>query len=74
MSLCKSGQILNCCHPNALMTLTEYLEDYASPETKKIGYEMIERELMRIPRENVREIARENIEAMKHDNKRDFRF
>ena len=56
------------------MTLTEYLEDYASPETKKIGYEMIERELERIPRENVREIARENIEAMKHDNKRDFRF
>ncbi len=74
MALCKSGQILNCCHPNALMTLTEYLEDYASPETKKLGYEMIERELMRIPRENVREIARENIEAMKNDNKRDFRF
>lgn len=74
MSLCKSGQILNCCHPNALMTLTEYLEDYASPETKRIGYEMIERELMRIPRENVREVARQNIEAIKHDNKRDFRF
>ena len=74
MSLCKSGQILNCCHPNALMTLTEYLEDYASPETKRIGYEMIERELMRIPRENVREKARENIEAIKNENKRDFRF
>ena len=74
MSLCKSGQILNCCHPNALMTLTEYLEDYASPETKRIGYEMITRELERIPRESVREIARENIEAMKNDNKRDFRF
>ena len=74
MSLCKSGQILNCCHPNALMTLTEYLEDYASPETKKIGYEMIERELMRIPRENVREIAAKNIEAMKNGNARDFRF
>ena len=74
MALCKSGQILNCCHPNALMTLTEYLEDYASPETKRIGYEMIDRELERIPRENVREIARENIEAMKYNNKRDFRF
>ena len=74
MSLCKSGQILNCCHPNALMTLTEYLEDYASPETKRIGYEMIERELQRIPRENVREIARQNIEAMKNGNARDFRF
>ena len=74
MALCKSGQILNCCHPNALMTLTEYLEDYASPETKRIGYEMIDRELEKIPRENVREIARENIEAMKYNNKRDFRF
>ena len=74
MALCKSGQILNCCHPNALMTLTEYLEDYASPETKRIGYEMIERELERIPRENVREIARKNIEAMKNGNARDFRF
>ncbi|MBR0167369.1 MAG: [Synergistaceae bacterium] len=74
MSLCKSGQILNCCHPNALMTLTEYLEDYASPETKRIGYEMIARELERIPRENVREIARQNIEAMRNGNARDFRF
>ncbi|MBQ4431696.1 MAG: [Synergistaceae bacterium] len=74
MSLCKSGQILNCCHPNALMTLTEYLEDYASPETKKLGYEMIARELERIPRENVREIARKNIEAMRNGNARDFRF
>ena len=74
MALCKSGQILNCCHPNALMTLTEYLEDYASPETKRIGYEMIDRELERIPRENVREIARKNIEAMRNGNARDFRF
>ena len=37
MSLCKNQQILNCCHPNALMTLQEYLEDYASPETKAAG-------------------------------------
>ena len=56
------------------MTLTEYLEDYASPETKRIGYEMIDRELERIPREKVREIARKNIEAMKNGNARDFRF
>lgn len=74
MSLCKSGQILNCCHPNALMTLAEYLEDYASPETKKIGYEMIERELKRIPKEKVMNIARENIEAIRSSNRRDFRF
>ena len=74
MSLCKSGQILNCCHPNALMTLTEYLEDYASPATKAIGYEMVERELQRIPKEKVRAIAKEHIEAIKNSNRRDFRF
>ena len=74
MSLCKTGQILNCCHPNALMTLTEYLEDYASPATKAIGYEMVERELQRIPKEKVREIAKDHIEAIKSSNRRDFRF
>ena len=74
MSLCKSGQILNCCHPNALMTLAEYLEDYASPETKKIGYEMIERELQRIPREVNRLKATENIGYIKNSDRRDFRF
>ncbi|MBQ8619624.1 MAG: [Clostridia bacterium] len=74
MSLCKSGQILNCCHPNALMTLTEFLTDYASEETKKVGFAMIERELARIPKEKVRVIAKENIEEIKHSNRRDFRF
>ena len=74
MSLCKSGQILNCCHPNALMTLTEYLTDYASEETKKVGFELIERELERIPKEKVRTIARENIAAILNSNRRDFRF
>ena len=74
MSLCKSGQILNCCHPNALMTLTEYLVDYASDKTRKIGYEMIEKELNRIPKEKVRAIAEQNIEDIKNSNRRDFRF
>ncbi|MBQ6545490.1 MAG: [Lachnospiraceae bacterium] len=74
MSLCKSGQILNCCHPNALMTLAEYLEDYASPETKEKGYAMIERELKRIPKEKVREICKQNIEDIRTSNRRDFRF
>ena len=74
MSLCKSGQILNCCHPNALMTLTEYLVDYASPETKKVGWRMIAEELNRIPKDSVRKIAEENIEAIKSSNRRDFRF
>ncbi len=74
MSLCKSGQILNCCHPNALMTLTEFLTDYASEETKRVGFEMIERELARFPKDKVRMIARENIEAIRSSNRRDFRF
>ena len=74
MSLCKKGQIQNCCHPNALMTLTEYLTDYASPETQKLGYDMLERELQNIPKEKVRQIAEDNIRAIKNSEKRDFRF
>jgi len=74
MSLCKSGQILNCCHPNALMTLTEFLVDYASEETRAVGFKMVEEELEKIPNEKVREIAKQNIEDIKNSNKRDFRF
>ncbi len=74
MSLCKNGQILNCCHPNALMTLTEYLVDYASEETKRVGFALIDRELEKIPKEKVREIARQNIADIKNSNRRDFRF
>ncbi len=74
MSLCKNGQILNCCHPNALMTLTEFLVDYASEETKQVGYKLIESELEKIPTEKVKNIAKENIENIKNSNRRDFRF
>ncbi len=74
MTLCKNGQILNCCHPNALMTLAEYLVDYASPETKKTGMALIERELEKIPREQVRELARQHIADIYSSNRRDFRF
>lgn len=74
MALCKSGQILNCCHPNALMTLTEYLVDYASPETKEIGFALIDRELEKIPNEIARNIARQNVNDIKNSNRRDFRF
>ena len=74
MMLCKNGQILNCCHPNALMTLTEYLIDYASEETRKIGFELIDKELEKIPNEKVKGIAKDNIEAIKSSNRRDFRF
>ena len=74
MSLCKSGQILNCCHPNALMTLTEYLVDYAGEETREKGFQLIDAELQKIAKDKVRQIARENIEAIKNSEKRDFRF
>ncbi len=74
MALCKNGQILNCCHPNALMTLTEYLVDYASEETKKVGFGLIEKELEKIPTDKVRDIAKKNIEDIKNSNRRDFRF
>ena len=73
MSLCKSGQIQNCCHPNALMTLKEYLEDYASPETEKIGLELIQKELGNIPNPEVRKIVEERLNDI-HTGKRDFRF
>lgn len=73
MSLCKSGQIQNCCHPNALMTLKEYLMDYASEDTKRIGEALIEAELLNIPKERVREICKENLEKIEAGI-RDFRF
>lgn len=74
MSLCKSGQIQNCCHPNALMTLKEYLMDYASPETKVIGDALIEKEVANVPNEKAREIVISNLKAIADDNRRDFRF
>ncbi|WP_294392808.1 [FeFe] hydrogenase H-cluster radical SAM maturase HydG [uncultured Clostridium sp.] len=73
MTLVKAGQISNCCHPNALMTLREYLDDYASEDTKESGIELIKKELDNITNEKVRKIAEEHI----HDidgGKRDFRF
>lgn len=73
MSLCKSGQIINCCHPNALMTLKEYLVDYAGEETKKIGEALIEQELEKITNERVKKIAIERVSFIE-EGKRDFRF
>ena len=74
MSLCKSGQILNCCHPNALMTLTEYLEDYGAEKTKQTGFTMIDQELEKIPNERTKEIATSHVKEIKESNHRDFRF
>ena len=73
MSLCKSGQIQNCCHPNALMTLKEYLIDYASEDTRRIGGELIKCELDNIPKDKVRDICKENL-AKIEQGIRDFRF
>ena len=73
MSLCKSGQIQNCCHPNALMTLKEYLMDYASEQTRKIGEELIKKEVEKVPNEKIRAIALRNLQEIE-DGKRDFRF
>ncbi len=73
MSLLKAGEIQNCCHPNALMTLQEFLCDYASPATRELGEKVIEKELLNIPKEKVREIARNNIKEIKN-GMRDFRF
>ncbi len=73
MSLCKAGQIQNCCLPNALMTLQEYLEDYASQDTKSVGAKMIAKEIENIPNEKVREILIRNLENIRK-GERDFRF
>ncbi len=73
MSLCKSGQIQNCCHPNALMTLKEYLMDYAGEDTKAVGLKLIEREMEHITNEKVRKIASENLVKIEQGS-RDFRF
>ena len=74
MSLCKSGQIQNCCHPNALMTLEEYLMDYASPATKAIGDKLIDREILNVPNLKARGIVEENLRLIRENNRRDFRF
>ncbi len=73
MSLCKSGQIQNCCHPNALMTLKEYLMDYASEDTKAVGEALIKAELNNIPKEKVRLIAEDHLKKIE-EGIRDFRF
>lgn len=73
MTLVKSGQIANCCQPNALMTLKEYLEDYATEDTKVKGEAIIAKELATIPNPKVLAIAKENLVQI-GDGKRDFRF
>jgi 2-iminoacetate synthase len=72
MALCKSGQIQNCCHPNALMTLKEYLMDYAKPFTRRAGERLIEGEIPSIPNEAIRKKIRFWLSDIEN-GKRDFR-
>ncbi len=73
MTLCKNGEIQNCCHPNALMTLKEYLLDYASEDTRKIGEALIQAEIENVPKEKVRNLVKENLENI-GKGLRDFRL
>ena len=72
MALCKSGQIQNCCHPNALMTLEEYLLDYAGAGDRQAGEQLIRREILNIPNEKMRALVNDRLEKIKNGS-RDFR-
>ncbi len=73
MALCKAGKIQDCCHPNALMTLKEYLMDYATPETRAIGEKLIEKELANISTDKIRELTKQHLAEIEN-GQRDFRF
>jgi len=73
MALCKSGKISYCCTPNALMTLKEYLMDYASLLTRAAGEKMIAESLTDIPEGRVRDLTVERLKAIENGS-RDFRF
>lgn len=73
MALCKVGQIQNCCHPNALLTLQEYLTDYAAEETQNIGEALIDREILNVPDPKRREKALSYLARIRN-GERDFRF
>ena len=74
MTLCKTGQIQNCCLPNSLMTLKEYAIDYANPETRKAADLLIEEELLNIPNEKAKAIVKDNLKLIETANQRYFRF
>ena len=73
MEICKSKQIQNCCHPNAIITMKEYLEDYASKKTKKTGDKLLEQEILNIENEVTRKKTKEILKEIEN-GKRDFRF
>ena len=73
MSLAKSGQITNCCGPNALITLKEYLLDYASNNVKETGNLVIEKEIKKIPNNKIQKLTVNYLKEIE-EGKRDFRF
>lgn len=74
MSFCKNGEILNFCHPNALITLAEYLSDYATPETKSKGMKIIQQELQKVENPKTKELAKTYIDNIISGIGRDYRF
>jgi 2-iminoacetate synthase len=73
MEICKDQQIHNFCHPNAIMTLKEYLEDYASAETKQVGEELIQKELHTLSNKRIESVVEQNLKKIEQ-GERDFRF
>ena len=73
MEICKEQKIHNFCHPNAIMTLKEYLEDYASTETKKVGEKLIKKELQSFDNQKIECAVEQNLHNIEN-GQRDFRF
>ena len=73
MEICKNQQIHNFCHPNAIMTLKEYLEDYASPETREVGEKLIQQELQTLENPDIKSIVEKDLVKI-HAGERDFKF
>lgn len=73
MKICKSGKIQDCCTPNALLTLKEYLIDYASEPTRALGEKLIDQEIEKIENPNLRAAIREDLERIE-SGQRDLRF
>ena len=73
MEICKNQQIHNFCHPNAIMTLKEYLMDYASEETQKVGNALIEKEIEKIESEEIKNKVKENLQKIEN-GERNFKF
>ena len=73
MEICKGQQIHNFCHPNAIMTLDEYLQDYASDETKKVGENLISKEVEALENPEIKAVVKKNLDKISK-GERNFKF